>query len=365
MRKNWMDFQVDVMGKITAEQDKWLRKNVDLDCVDMRYISTGEIRERFPGKPKVDPKTGQIVTTVDDSKLMRTFTWQSWLQIKSEEMPPVKGNMRSFMYRDLGPFFKEHNLFDSDDGPPISSVVVRDMLNAFSEDDDRGDDDVRAGNMERIFKGQGRELYLTDKMSKIFDDFVLLKFFRFQDEFEFQDPREAFRIIGERRPRYIFFTEKEGLFWFCKEIATTYGITAVASHGEPGYLTMEYFADILRARKVKNIEIGTLTDYDPWGYNIAESFGEKLAHPVFGFDSVNTTRLTSLSLFKEDVIAKKKRDLNKVSQAKLSQVQAWFDVTGGINKEKYGMHIDNADFKLIREAVANWMKQVGKRKVKK
>ena len=57
------------------------------------------------------------------------------------------------------------------------------MVNAFSELEDRVmDDDLRAGDMERIFKGQGRELYLTDKMSKIFDDFVLLKFFRFQDE---------------------------------------------------------------------------------------------------------------------------------------------------------------------------------------
>lgn len=362
MRKNWMEYQTEVLGKITAEQDKWLRKNVDVNCADMRYMSTNEVRKRFPGKPKVSEETGQQVSTVDDSRLMRTYIWQSWLEIMAYELPPVKGNLKSFMYRDLGPFLKGHELYESDEGPPISSIAMRDMLNVFCEMEDRGDDDLRAGDMERTFKGHGREVYLLDKMSKLFDDFVLLKFFRFQDEFEFQDPREAFRIIGEKRPRYIFFTEKEGLFWFCKEIAKTHGITTVASHGEPGYLAMEYFADDLRARRVKNVEIGTLTDWDPWGYNIAGSFGEKLGHPVFGFDTVNTTRLTSLELFREDTIAKKKRDLNKVSESKKAQVTAWVEITGGIYGERYGMHVDNAEFKLIREAVTKWLKQVSKKK---
>jgi len=364
MRKNWMDFQTEILGKITAEQDKWLRKNVDLDTGNLRAMSTEEIRKRFPGKPKPAgaSQSGQV-STVDDARLMRTFIWQSYLLIKSKELEPVMGNMRSFWYKEEGPFWKEHGIFESDEGPDVSSIAVRDMVNAFSELEYRVmDDDLRAGDMERIFKGQGRELYLTDKMSKIFDEFVLLKFFRFQDEFKFQDPREAFSIIGKNRPRYIFFTEKEGLFWFCKEIAKTHGITAVASHGEPGYLTMEYFADALRARRVKNVEIGTLTDWDPWGYNIAGSFGEKLGHPVFGFDSVNTTRLTSLKLFTEETIAKKKRDLTQVSQSKLKQVDEWFKITGGIDGKKYGMHIDNAEFTFIRDAVTNWLKQVSKRK---
>jgi len=173
----------------------------------------------------------------------------------------------------------------------------------------------RSPDMLRSLKNEGREIYLTNKMGTIFDDFVIGGFFRFQGEFQFQDPREAFRIIGAKRPRYIFFTEKEGLFWLCKEIAKKYGITAVASHGEPGYLTMEYFSDALKARGVKTVEIASLTDYDPWGYNIAKSFEAKMKEPVFGFGT-NLTSLTSLKLFTSEAIAHKKRDLTKVSDSK-------------------------------------------------
>lgn len=352
-RKNWMDVAQDVLGSINSVQDKWLRKNVDVDAPDIRNMTTEEIKKRFPGKFKLlqnDDDKG-----VNDARLIRTFIWQSFLMIKSHELTPMKGNMRSFWYRELGPFLKDHGLYESDrfEGEKLPDEVLRII-------DDFSDDEVRVIELERAFKGQGRELYLLDKMSKSFDDFVLFGFFRFKGEFEFQDPREAFRIIGVKRPRYIFFTEKEGLFWLCKEIAKTYGISAVASHGEPGYLTMEYFADALKAKDVRNVEIGALTDYDPWGYNIARGFCEKMETPIFGF-GVNPSYLTSLKLFSDYALEHKKRNLNNVSDSKVKQVDAWMKITGGINGTRYGMHVDNAEIVLIKAAVKKWLKRVGKK----
>ncbi len=352
-RKNWMDVAQDVLGSINSVQDKWLRKNIDVDATDIRNMTTEEIKKRFPGKFKLLQNNDD--KGVNDARLIRTFIWQSFLMIKSHELTPMKGNMRSFWYRELGPFLKDHGLYESDrfEGEKIPDEVLRII-------DDFCDDEVRVIELERAFKGQGRELYLLDKMSKSFDDFVLFEFFRFKGEFEFQDPREAFRIIGVKRPRYIFFTEKEGLFWLCKEIAKTYGISAVASHGEPGYLTMEYFADALKAKDVRNVEIGALTDYDPWGYNIAEGFCEKMATPIFGF-GVNPTYLTSLKLFSDYALEHKKRNLNNVSDSKVKQVDAWMKITGGINGTRYGMHVDNAEISLIKAAVKKWLKRVGKK----
>ncbi len=355
-RKNWTDVAQDVLGSINSVQDDWLRKNVDVEASDIRSMTTEEIKKVFPGKFKLlqNGEDNQDAG-VNDARLIRTFIWQSYLMIKSNELKPMKGNMRSFWYRELGPFLKDHGLFESDrfesSEPPVEVMRIG---------EDFIDDESRVIEFERIFRGQGRELYLLDKMSKSFDDFVLLGFFRFQDEFEFQDPREAFRIIGVKRPRYIFFTEKEGLFWLCKEIAKTYGISAVASHGEPGYLTMEYFVDALKAKGVKNVEIGTLTDYDPWGYNIAEGFGKKMETPIFGF-GVNSNRLTSLGLFTDYTIEHKKRNLNNVSPSKVKQVDAWMKITGGIYGTRYGIHVDNAEIDWIKAAVKKWLKRVGKK----
>jgi len=241
----------------------------------------------------------------------------------------MKGNLRSFWYKELRPIFKKHNLLDKDEGPPVRS---------------------------RYRSESPRETYILDRMSKIFDQFVLRGFFKFKDEFEFQDPREAFRIIGRKNPRFIFFTEKEGLFWFCEKVAKELGITTIASHGEPGLLTMEYFADELKKRKVKNIVLACLTDYDPWGYNIARSFKEKLEEPVFDF-KVKFTNLTVLKeIFEPEVVEEKKRDLNNVSDSKKKQVEDWMKETGGIDGKPYGMHIDNANFEKVWKAIEKWYK---------
>lgn len=346
---SWQAVQEEVLNQLTVEQDKWVRRTVDIKAKDIRVMTTEEIRKTFPGKGDDE------VSTINDTRFIYTFIWQSYLKIKAKELKPLKGNLRSFWYRELGPLVKYHNLLESDEGPAISLEVEKSIRELFSEVEDR--------DIKGLLRGEGREGYLLDKMSKCFDQFVLRGFFRFQGEFKFQDPREAFRLIGRKRPRYVFFTEKEGLFWLCEEIWEEHGITVIASHGEPGYLTMEYFSDALKAKEVKNIELACLTDYDPWGYNIAESFREKLIEPIFGF-KVNKTHLTSLDLFTAEAIEYKKRDLSKVSPSKKKQVDEWMKETGGIYGKAFGMHVDNAEVDLIEKAVKKWLKQVSKRRGK-
>lgn len=319
--------QDDVVATLTDEQNNWLNGKVDLKAKDIKKMSTELLRKTFPGKPK-ESQNHELLSTVNDSRLIYTFIWQCYLKIKAGELSPLMGNLRSFWYRELGPLLKYHHIFETDEGPPIGRFRGR--------------------------KG-GREGYMLDKMSKAFDQFVLRGFFKFKGEFQFQDPREAFRIMGRKTPGRVFFTEKEGLFWLCQKYAKDYGITVVAAHGEPGLLTMEYLADELKARKVKRVKIAALTDYDPWGFNIADSFKDKMEEAVFGFKEIIPVHLTKLDLFDEDVVAYAKRDLTKVSPSKKKQVEAWMKVTHGINNEPYGMHIDNANFKKVKVAVEAWI----------
>ena len=323
---NWKDVQEEVIKNLREEQKVWLEDTVDLKAKDIKKMSTEELRKVFPGKPK-ESDNNQLLSTVNDSRLIYTLIWQCYLKIKSGELSPLMGNLRSFWYRELGPFLKYHNLFETDEGPPI----------------------------RWLSRGGGRENYMLDKMSKAFDQFVLRGFFRFKGEFQFQDPRESFRIMGRKTPSRIFFTEKEGLFWLCQKYAKDYGITVVAAHGEPGLLTMEYLADELKARKVKKVKIAALTDYDPWGFNIAKGFSKKIGDSIFGFTEIIPIHLTCLDLFDKDVIAYAKRDLSKVNPSKKKQVDKWMAVTHGIDNEPYGMHIDNANFEKVKDAVEAWL----------
>ncbi len=348
----WKEIEEEVIEELKEEQKSWLRRKVELETKDLHDMSTEEVRRIFPGKPKSSDDSEETeLSTVNDSKLIYTLIWQSYLKLKVKELEPFGGNLRTFWYEVQHPFFKNHDLLETDEGPPLSVEVYRELM-ALAEED---------RNLQRAlmgaYRGKGRELYLQDRMSKSFDQFVIRGFFRFQDEFKFKDTREAFRIIGRTNPRFILYTEKEGLFWRYKKIALELGITIIASHGEPGYLTMEYFSDELKKRKVKNVEVAALTDYDPWGFNIAKSFGEKMSEPVFGF-GVHLSHLTGLELFEEESIDYFKRDLRKVSLNKKKQVERWLKETGGINGEPWGLHIDNADFPRIEKAVKKWYKDV-------
>ncbi|MEQ8192329.1 MAG: hypothetical protein ABRQ39_30465 [Candidatus Eremiobacterota bacterium] len=188
-KKDWMEIAQEVLGSIDSVQDEWLRNNVDVEASDIRKMTTEEIKERFHGRFKlIQDKDNSRANGVNDARLIRTFIWQSYLMIKSKELKPMKGNMRTFWYRELGPLLKDHGLYDADrfEGEKLPDEVLRII-------DDFIDDELRVRELERAFSDQGRELYLLDKMSKSFDEFVLRGFFRFQDEFEFQDPQGSFQ----------------------------------------------------------------------------------------------------------------------------------------------------------------------------
>ncbi|MEQ8191993.1 MAG: hypothetical protein ABRQ39_28770, partial [Candidatus Eremiobacterota bacterium] len=52
-KKDWMEVAQEVLGSINSVQDEWLRKKVDVDCPDIRTMTTEEIKKRFPGRFKL------------------------------------------------------------------------------------------------------------------------------------------------------------------------------------------------------------------------------------------------------------------------------------------------------------------------
>lgn len=372
----WKELEAGILEGLGIRQREWVQSVVNLESDnDILSKSREELIRMFPEVKK----DGRLA--LNDKACMLTFVWQAWLRIKSGEAEPLEGNIRSFWYREVEPFYVEKDLLDSDLIEPAKGMS---LLAALTELDpeafdgllEEGDETETGVAMVYLVRKHpelaarvshaAREGYICNLISDSLDAFVLEGIFRFQDEFKFADPRGDWRTIGERRPRIVLFTEKQGLWWLCEYAAAKYGITAIASQGEPGLLAMEYFYDALKKKGVASVEVGALTDYDPWGHHIAEEFAGKLCEQIFfGAGKVkmkvlNGTQDDLKTLFDPAELERGKRDLRKYSRFKQSQVEAWFQKTNGIGGERFGIHVDLARKDRLKAAVDRWVKSVEK-----
>jgi hypothetical protein len=375
----WKDSEKDVFSGLKGRQQEWVRKRVNMDeDNDLLLKSREELIRMFPKRQKGGDEIEKLYD-LNDAKCLLTFIWQAWLRIQAGEIEPVDGNERSFWYKDVEPFYIDKDLMDPGEGISLDSEVLMCALSLANLEDVQyfleqsalqGDGSVTGmlsaadpATLGRVMRG-ARETYLGNKISWSLDEFVKRGIFRFQGAFKFRDPREDFRIIGEKRPRILFFTEKEGLWWLCEYVAEKHGISAVASRGEPGLLTMEYLYDDLRKAGVGAVEIGAVTDYDPWGWNIPFSFEEKMKLDIFfGAGKVKLTSLTKtqedlMKFFTREELERGKRDLTKYSRFKQPQIDEWFGKTKGIDGKRYGIHIDLANRKKLKAEVDRWVKSV-------
>lgn len=338
---------------IDGRQRNWLEDFVVLGVKDMRAMTTDEVIKIFiKGRHQ-----GDLAAKLEDSAtpgpvslrdVIRTLVWQTYLRVLNSNDEPMHGNLRSFWYRIVEPFCNKHKLFKPTAGPDLLSLVSDSSIPLLA--------DLEMDSGFRMFgEGGSHGGYILGLMGKAIDLFVIHGVFSFRQPFDFKDPRENFHQVGAKRPSLLFFTEKEGLWFRAQQYSKQYGISAMASHGEPGLLTIEYFADQLQKRRVGVVHIGALTDYDPWGFHIATSIQDKLK--FYGFD-VKLERLTSIKLFTEEMIEEGKRDLRQtVSKAKWKEVEEWMRITNGVNGEPYSLHVDMANGPQLDGVVAAWYKE--------
>ena len=341
------DLEQQRLQVLTPSQREWVEDHIVLGAPDLRQISDEDLKAIFR-RPHTDPKKKQTSM----ASILRTLVWQTWLLVLTGEVEPMHGNLRTFWYRVVEPLCLKHDLLEPEEARSLLSFVQDNAIPELIQEKDLDEPSM----LFQLGESKARTSYVLGAMGRILDHFVREDFFTFKEPFDFRDPRENFHTIGAKRARIIFFTEKEGLWWLAQEVGRKYGISVMASHGEPGLLTLEYFCKQIDVRKIKKLYVGALTDFDPWGYAIAENLKKKLELPIFGFE-VTLRRLTSLQLFTPERIAYSKRDLSKVSTNKKAQVDDWWRITGAHGEKPYGLHVDNAEIPLIRQQVEQWFNE--------
>jgi len=371
----WKQFERKFLDGLTPEQQNWLHREIGpggpAELPDLLDVSRKDLLVLFPGPPSKSTETAGTRQTLNDRRTIRALAWQLAMRISSDVLPPLDGNMRTAWYKFIEPFYLDKELLDSDLGPELNAleVLLADEAQGALEE---AEEQARAlgldgpGWLEALARRAGslnraaRERYVTNTMTEAFDDLYLNGILDFEDHFGFIDPGEARYHVGEKKAGKLLATEKLGLTVLARKMGTKHGISWYVSHGEPSLLGLSFAAKKLKAR-VTGVNTGTVTDYDPWGYSIAESFPTKLESPgLFGSGKVQHRRLTGSEammrrLFTPEELNRAKRDLNRYHRFKQKQIKEWMEKTGGLGGKAFGVHIDLADIGKLEILIEDWI----------
>lgn len=315
----------------------WLQTNVALDCKKQLQNMT---RDEVLAVAE-DPKNHGFSA----SRLARTLVWQSLARTICKEVRPLGGNIRRFYYVYLDPLFTQFDLYGHlRDDPGFEGYVQR-LTESFPYE--------RYAPHELASNPHITKAYAQDLNEDILRDFVLQGVFRYQGPFLFTDMTASFKLVGTHNASMMIAVEKTGLFGVVQSYYNMWGTTVMASDGNPSWLAVEYLSDQLKAKKIRNIRLATLNDWDPGGFNICDDYAHKLE--FYGF-RVKTTMITNLTLFTKQKLITAADDLTHLKPAKQKLADQWFAKTNGIDGRKAGIHIDDADFKRVDKAVERWFK---------
>lgn len=155
-------------------------------------------------------------------------------------------------------------------------------------------------------------------------------------------------------PNIILCTEKDTVYSIIADMARLFGCSCISGKGQNALGAME---DLLRGMgdaAAQGIYILTLTDYDPSGYYIAETFQKQARDllPALGLSGrvfIERIGITPDQLTAQEIAA------NKYTP-KLANIDKWFEQTGGIDGEPAGLELDALPPDRIREIFVTSLK---------
>ena len=323
---------------MNAQNRAWLTKNA---AIDYKKILQNSTRDEILAL-SADPHTH----TFSAARLLRTLIWQSLARIICGNIEPPAGNVRSFWYGFVEPLFNQFSLF----------IALKDDVefhNYLSELVEEGFPFERYTLVELSEETGVKRNYVCKLGEKMLRDFVLQGIFQYQGPFLFVDSLAAYKLVGTHAASLMFVVEKVGLFKLCQMYHASYGLTAMASRGNPSWASLEYLAEQLKAKGIKNIHLAELVDWDPGGFGIARDYAGKLES--FGFKIKTNTMVTNLELFDKKVLETDATDLHGKNKGKQKLIDEWYAQTNGIYGRKAGIHCDKANPKKITKFMDRWV----------
>ena len=164
----------------------------------------------------------------------------------------------------------------------------------------------------------------------------------------------TYDVTTPQYPHIIISTEKDTVYSIIENIASFFGLSCLSGKGQNSLACME---DILSKADIeKDIIILTLTDYDPAGYIIADTFYNQIndLKQNLGLGHINVS-IERIGIFPEQ-LSPEEVEQNKY-MPKPDNLYKWFSITNGINGEKMGLELDALPPERIRTIFINSLKK--------
>ena len=249
---------------------------------------------------------------VNISLMIRNIIWQQRQLIVKKDLPPFKGNIRSFWYS----YVKI----------PLARLGIQ---------------------KEDHYK------LMIEQFVHLVKEENLMRY----KEIGFSDENEALKRIGSNY-HIILFAEKQGAFSFLEEMHEKYNITIIALGGQPSLLSAEHFVDDLKRRKIdirQKFYLFSIVDYDPSGGIIRDAFVEDLQ--FYGMKHLKVTDLVSPSALDPKILNLRIYPLPRPPNMKTKN-QKWLDATGGIDGKLYGLESEAIPKETLEASIQSKIKKL-------
>ena len=158
-------------------------------------------------------------------------------------------------------------------------------------------------------------------------------------------------------PNIIVATEKDTAYGIIRDIASFFGCSCISGKGQNSLGAME---DLLRQMTgndqnyAEPIYILTMTDYDPAGYYIAETFRQQVEDLRAGLNIASPVHIERIGIT-PDQLSAEEVEANKYTP-KPANMDKWMKATGGINGEAKGLELDALTPDRIRKIFVGSLK---------
>lgn len=149
--------------------------------------------------------------------------------------------------------------------------------------------------------------------------------------------------VGAFNPHVILMAEKESHFRFLQQMQDLTGASIIATGGQPSTITSEYFTDALKTTLEKagnpdQITVLSLTDYDPFGWALLDTFMGDLK--TFGIKNAQVINLSVPKNFTPEELEMMHYDIEKTHDTPAVMLNKWMKLTNGIDGKPWGMEVD-------------------------
>lgn len=190
-------------------------------------------------------------------------------------------------------------------------------------------------------------------LSFVLSDMVVNKILSYK---EFKLREDGKWHVGAFNPHVILMAEKESHYFFLQEMQDLTGATIIATGGQPSTITSEFFTDALKTKlhesgNTEPITVLSLTDYDPFGWALLDTFMGDLVS--FGLRNSQVINLSVPKNYTPEQIEMLHYDLEKSEDTPASMLRKWMKKTNGVDGKPWGIEIDvmMRNRKRVREII--------------